>query len=307
MCPNLHLKRKIRVCSKMRVTGLSDALCRPLGLGYEDYPYLLQQYAYPVVHDGRTPDLGASLAGLQQAGVSGAVNLGFIDSPCCLIQGITCPRNGTVLREFLQTHGIVAPNILAIDVADIAAVLGALNMQLPDVQFSVADAAHLSSFANGSVQVLVQDHLLNCAPHTTHEGIIREAARLLDPRGFLILNFSVNPSAAENLIWTRREFETLIGASLDDQAYCLGDLGLEKSNPGRVIIEQIGAMVRLNKNRSIIVTPPTGNFEFYFPKSELEECLERYHLRFIFVTNESGIDRNGFTCIRYRTIVRHCK
>src|SRR5579872_5454138 len=122
-------------------TGLNEALCRPLGFGYEDYPSLLQQYAYPGVHNGRTPDLGTSLAGLRQAGVSAAIDFSLSENPCCLIQGISCPRNGTVLREFLENQGIVAPNILAIDIANVAAVLAAMNMSLPDVQFSVADAS----------------------------------------------------------------------------------------------------------------------------------------------------------------------
>lgn len=289
------------------MTHFSEALCRPLGMGYEDYPSLLQQYVYPNIEGDRTPDLSMSLAGIQQAGITGVIHLGQTDNPCCLIQGITCPRNGTALREFLKSHGIITRTILAIDIANIAEVLAAMDLHLPDVQFSVADAANLSSFSNGSIQVLVQDHLLNCAPHKTHEGIIREAARLLDTRGFMILNFSVNPSAPEKLIWTRQEFETRIGVCFNYQAYCLSDLGLNKSNQGRLAMEQNGAIVRLDENHTIIVTPPSGNFEFYFPKSELEETLSRYNLRFALVTSENGIDRNGFACVRYRTIVRHCK
>jgi hypothetical protein len=239
--------------------------------------------------------------------VSAAVDLSLGENPCCLIQGISCPLNGTVLREFLETQGVVAPNILAIDIANIAAVLAALNISLPDVEFSVADASRLSSFPNGSVQVLVQDHLLNCAPHAMHEGIIREAARVLDSSGFLILNFSVDPSGPEKRVYKLPEFETLACTPLVERAYCLSDLGLSKLSRDRLALIETGAIVRLDKDRSIVVTPPSGNFEFYFPKSELQDLLLRYGLKFIFVTSETGIDRNGFSCIRYRTIVRHAK
>lgn len=287
--------------------SLSETLCRPLGFGYEDYPSLVQQYAYPSVHNGRTPDLGTSLAGLRQAGVSDALDLSLGENPCCLIQGISCPRNGTVLREFLESQGIVAPKILAIGIANIAAVLAAMKMSLPDVQFSVADASRLSSFPNGSVQLLVQDHLLNCAPHAMHEGIIREAARVLDTCGFLILNFSVDPSGPEKHVSELTDFKSLSWSPFDERAYCLSDLGLSKSSGDRLALIKTGAIVRLDKDRSIVVTPPSGNFEFYFPKSKLENLLLCHGLEFIFATSETGIDRNGFSCVRYRTIVRHAK
>ena len=70
--------------------------------------------------------------------------------------------------------------------------LATMGMSLPGRNFSVADATNLPAFATGSVQILVQDHLLNCTPHGNHEAIVREAARLLDRRGFLIRTFLSN-------------------------------------------------------------------------------------------------------------------
>ncbi len=296
-----------RVCTdSMRPITLSEALCRPLGIGYDDYPSLLREYIHPRESQARTPDLGISLAGLEHADIFGAINFGIIEKPCCLIQGITSPRNGTSLRKFLQGGGILDPTILAIDIANISAVLATMNVQFPDVQFSVADASNLASFPDRSIQVLVQDHLLNCTPHANHESIIREAARLLDPQGFLILNFSVHASAATTPVWTHSEFEKLFGFTLNDRAYCLKDLIENPCTREKYKSVLPGTMVTLDLSRSIVITPPTGNFEFYFTRSELEARLARHGLRFVFATSESGIDSHGFSCLRYRTVVQHC-
>jgi hypothetical protein len=291
----------------MQPRGLPEELCRPLGIGYDRYHEFLWRYAYPSGSPERNPDLGISLSGLQEAaGSLKSAGQQLRSRPLCLIQGITSPRNGTSLRQFLETFGVAKPIIHAIDIADVAGVLATMNMSLPDVSFSVADAVSLPTFATGSVQILVQDHLLNCTPHRNHEAIVEEAARLLDKRGFLILNFSVDPRHAANAICTLEEIERIIGRPLSDQAYCLRDLTCgadehKKYKPllmGRtVVLDDIGRM--------IVITPPHGNFEFYFPKAALEEQLTRHGLRFEYISRESGVDGNGITCLRYRTIVRH--
>lgn len=292
----------------MRSLSPLEELSRPLGIGYEDYPSFLRRYIYPANSPVRTPDLGISLAALHRAGVFGVVDSKLTSNPCCLIQGITSPRNGACLREFLEIRGIAQPDIHAIDIANVAALLETMDIPFPDVRFSVADATSLPGFATGSVQILVQDHLLNCTPHGTHEAIIREAARLLAPHGFLILNFSVNSGNAAGKLRTRAEIEEIFGIPLSDTAYCLGDL-FGASSKGRVHKTALmGEIVTLgNTGRSIVITRPEGNFEFYFSKAELEERLLRYGLQFTFATSEDGIDENGIPCVRYRTIVRHCE
>jgi hypothetical protein len=290
----------------MQPRGLPEELCRPLGIGYDRYHEFLWRYAYPSGSSERNPDLGISLSGLLEAGSLTTAAQQLRSRPRCLIQGITSPRNGTSLRQFLETFGVAKPIIHAIDIADVAGVLATMDMTLPDVSFSVADAASLPTFVTGSVQILVQDHLLNCTPHGNHEAIVREAARLLDKRGFLILNFSVDPLQADQAICTREEIEGIFGRPLSDRAYCLRDLACsadeqEKYKPllmGRkVVLDDLGRM--------IMITPPHGNFEFYFPKALLEEQLTRHGLRFEYISSESGVDSNGIRCLRYRTIVRH--
>ena len=285
---------------------LSEELCRPLGIGYDRYDEFLCRYAYPSSSSDRNPDLGISLAGFQEGGSLTTSAQQLRRPPRCLIQGITSPRNGTSLRQFLENFGVTKPIIHAIDIADVAGVLATMDMSLSDVSFSVADAASLPSFVTGSVQILVQDHLLNCTPHGNHEAIVREAARLLDKRGFLILNFSVDPRHAAQAICTREEIEGIFGRPLSDLAYCLRDLTCNTDEREKYKPLLIGRTVVLDDvGRMIVITPPHGNFEFYFPKALLEERLTRHGLRFEYISSESGVDSNGISCLRYRTIVRH--
>jgi hypothetical protein len=299
-------QRLALVRSRMQSRGCPEHLCRPLGIGYDGYHSFLYQYACPTGSPERNPDLAISLAGLQHAVPFVTISEALRSQPRCLIQGITSPGNGTSLRRFLETHGVAQPVIHAIDIADVAAVLATMGMSLPDVHFSVADATNLPAFATGSVQILVQDHLLNCTPHGNHEAIVREAARLLDRRGFLILNFSVEPRKAGGQIRTRADIEVCLGRRLSDRAYCLRDLTHHPDEQKEFKARVMGQTVALdNAGRMILITPPQGNFEFYFPIAQLEDSLSRHGLRFDYVTRESGVDSNGFSCLRYRTIVRH--
>jgi hypothetical protein len=286
--------------------GSAEELCRPLGVGYDRYHEFLWRYAYPSGSSARNPDLGISLTGLQEANSLTSAAQQLRSRPRCLIQGITSPGNGTALRRFLETFGVAKPIIHAIDIADVAGLLATMDISLPDVSFSVADAASLPTFVSGSVQILVQDHLLNCTPHGNHEAIVREAARLLDKRGFLILNFSVDPHHATQTICTREEIEGIFGRCLSDRAYCLRDLTCSVDEQKKYKPLLMGRAVVLDDvGRMIVITPPHGNFEFYFPKAMLEERLTRHGLRFEYISSESGVDSNGITCLRYRTIVRH--
>src|SRR5579864_8271746 len=107
----------------MHSLHLMEQLCRPLGIGYDDYPAFVRRYIHPPDAVRRTPDVGMSLAALGQAGAFPFIDSRLGASPSCLIQGITSPRNGTSLREFLQSRGISDPQIHAIDIVDVASVL----------------------------------------------------------------------------------------------------------------------------------------------------------------------------------------
>ncbi len=284
----------------------AESACKPLGKGYEGFREFFSRYCAEQANPGSNPDLALSLNALDSEDARSIVRR-VGTRPLCLIQGITCPRNGVALRQYLAQaadqkngaaqNGAVHPDIHGIDIMDVATLAREAGTELAHVSFTVGDAARMERWADGSVDVLVQDHLLNCAPHGSHEAILREAARVLSSRGVMILNFSVEPEAEEpRLSW--HEARQLLGASLTEQAYCLrdivGDEGIEEARRnfiGRVISDS-------TRGRELVVTAPYGNFEFYFPLEQLQRTLDRMGLRFLVTRRVPGAK-----CVRYRTLV----
>ncbi len=282
---------------------LPETCWKPLGRGYAHYgKYFLQYCPKPLPPDSN-PELAGNLNALM---VREALDImsSLPPRPRCLIEGITCPRNGTALRQYLRQAGIAGPEVHAIDIMDVQAVAIAAGCELADLEFSVGDAAHLDKWADGSADLLVQDHLLNCAPHAIHRRILREARRALSPSGILILNFSANPDmGADNTIGFDRA-ERLLGTAWNPNAYCLNDVvreerwaGLADQLLGKLITEGDGF-------RQVLVTQPYGNFEFYFPLETLERALDEFGLEFAYLTGSDVPQHNGGRCRRYRALVR---
>ena len=137
--------------------------------------------------DAVTPDLGM---GLEQWGkISGIESrispLG--DTPLCLLEGCSTPGNGRALKAFLSQFGIKSPRIQAVDLINIDQFYAQKGFALPDIEFFQGDASDLASlYTNSSVDLIVQDGLLNCAPFVNHEPIMREAHRILKPEGVML-------------------------------------------------------------------------------------------------------------------------
>jgi hypothetical protein len=278
----------------------AESVCKPLGKGYEGFREFFSRYCAEQANPGSNPDLALSLNALDTEEARDIVRrVGA--RPLCLIQGITCPRNGVALWQYLAQaadqrngaaqNGAVHPDIHGIDIMDVATLAREAGTELAHVSFTVGDAARMERWANGSVDILVQDHLLNCAPHGSHEAILREAARVLSSRGVMILNFSVEPEAEEpRLSWC--EAGKLLGAPLTEEAYCLRRIAEARRNfIGRVISDSA-------RGRELVVTAPYGNFEFYFPLEQLQRTLDRAGLRFLVTRRVPGAK-----CVRYRTLV----
>ena len=279
---------------------LTETVQRPFGKGYEGFEEFFSRYCSDANESGSSPDLALSLMAL--AGEEAQEIIRRIGPrPVCLIQGITCPRNGVALRQYLAQAaafgGAIDPDIFGIDIMDVERLAREAGTELSHVSFSVGDATRMDNWSDGSVDLLVQDHLLNCAPNGSHQAILREAGRVLSPEGVMILNFSVEPDAGQpRLSW--REAERILGAPLTADAYCLRDIAgdqrfdaAQHGLVGTVIADPL-------RGRELVVTGPYGNFEFYSPLVAIERMLQRAGLRFIMTRSVPGA-----RCVRYRTLV----
>jgi len=197
--------------------------------------------------------------------------------------------------------------IHAIDIMDIGAIGQATGFEVANVAFSVGDASSLVAWQDNSVQVLVQDHLLNCSPHGTHEAILRESRRVLDAKGVLIMNFSVDPPEATRGPMRRDEAERLMQAPLDGGAYSLTDIVGCNGRLKELTPFLLGKVIADDGARQVLVTPPHGNFEFCSSFAALESLLARVGLRFVFVDSVRAADPEGVGCLRYRTLVQHAR
>jgi hypothetical protein len=286
---------------------ISETVWRHLGRGYEHFDDFFLQYCTASDGSYHNPDLEMSLGAFAVSEATSLVRK-VGPRPRCLILGITCPRNGTALRQYLCQIGVKDPAIHAIDIMDVAAVARATGHGLRDVDFSVRDASRLFDWPDGSVEILVQDHLLNCAPHGDHQAILSEAARVLSPNGILILNFSLLDSGNQvgndySLNWS--DAERLLGKRLSDKAYCLKDVVGDRRLT-EVKSMMLGKVITDHElQRQVQVTHPHGNFEFYFSMMELERLLEQRGMRFCFSIRSESDQVEGPRCVRYRTLVRH--
>jgi hypothetical protein len=285
--------------------SLTEAAWKPLGKGYQNFgEYFLRYCSRPLtVRDN--PDLSMGLNAFS-ADEPQRILRSLPSNPVCMIQGISCPHNGTALRSYLQRTGVDNPSIHAIDILDVRAVARAAGFELADLTFHVADACEIGDWKNSSVQMLVQDHLLNCSPHDTHQGILREAARILDPRGVFMLNFSIDPPEARKGAMLRDEAENLLQNSLKGAAYNLEDVVGSNGRLAELKAALSGRVIGYDSDRLVLVTKPHGNFEFYSSFEGVKNLLSRAGLEFVFVSRWESVPE-GLACVRYRTLVQHTK
>lgn len=271
-----------------------ESLVRPLGHGYFPIESILAPY---LEEEGspRSPDVAASLEQIGSDPEVAPYLRALGDSPVCLIEGISSPRNGRALRRFLEENQIPSPHIQAIDLADMRTIFEMAGDPLDGIGFQVADASALGMIEEASVDLLVQDSLLNCAPHCLHDAIMREAARVLRPGGLGFINFTDHTGLAER----RRVRHPLPGARI---------YGLRDLPPAlRDGLWQGVVLLEVDHRKLTLVTAPHGNFEFYFPCDHVRALLERYGLQPVIHRRWLGVDRHGNTCHRHLTLVRRMR
>lgn len=266
-------------------------LVRPLGRGYGDLDSFLAPYLSSNGHGhDRSPDAAASLHRLQSdAAIAGHLRtLG--PSPVCLIEGISSPANGRSLRRFLSACGIDDPRIRAIDLADMAEIFRLLGEPLAEAEFEVADASYLEGFESGSIDFLLQDFLLNCAPHCLHEAILSEAVRVLRPGGLALINFTDDAGLLHKpTIYHPWPLEPAYGATdLPHFEHSLRP-GVVLRGPGR---------------ENLTLVTGSLNFEFYSSRRATEKLLAAGGLELLASRRWSGADHHGNQCCRHLTLLR---
>jgi len=292
--------------------GIDDSIARPLGKGFDQVEVFLGEYIREDRdEENSTPDLGLSLRHVGMIDGIDEILSTVRQQPLCLVEGCTSPTNGQALKRFLERQGKSEAEVHAIDLIDVQAVFDRFGIEMPDTNFFVGDATNLNgTYRDGSVDVVAQDFLLNCAPYTTHLPIMQEVSRILNPGGVGIICFTDHQCILGTEQITQQQAQRELGVTINPDAFCIRDLlpperaddaGLYKAATdaltGRVLVNG-------SADKYTFVTEAGGNFEFFRPFSCFEDTVEKAGLRIAGMETSSGTDRNGITCVRYRTVLK---
>lgn len=215
--------------------------------------------------------------------------------PRCLIQGCASANNVDSLVRFLYDQGIQSPEIHVIDLLDLVG-LGYADPRASHHQINAANLSPL--FADGSVDLVVQDHLLNCAPICYYDAILSEISRVLSPAGLALLHYtdpSRFPRARGNALksWLNTE----------SSDYCLNmtepiDQSYFSLPPAERLIETAEGV--------LMATLPLGNLEHFIPFERFEERLTRAHLQLEVRRTINIVDGEGLDCQRNHCLAIPC-
>jgi len=288
---------------------IDEKLAKPLGIGFDNVWTFLQEYIRPDREEGTsTPDLTFSLEHVKRIPDLDELVRRVGQNPLCVIEGCTSPTNGSALKQFVESYGIMNPEIHAIDLIDVKSIFEHHGIPMPDLSFHVADARDLSSlFGTGSVGIVAQDFLLNCAPYSTHLPIMQEAYRIMNQDSIAIVCFTDHQGPANNGLVSYREIELEYDVKFCDEAFSLKDL-IPSDDEGLLqrMQEELAGKVIVNSKEDnyVLVTEEGGNFEFYRPFESFEQMFRDASLRITGIETSSGYDRNLNLCFRYRTILK---
>ena len=252
----------------------------------------------------RPPDLADSLAALARAPGLAAALAGLPIRARCLIEGYAGPANASALRDFLAARGHMVRSLTAVDLHDVPAAYARLGLPAPDLRFIRADACDLSPhLADASVDVLVQDFLLNCVPLARAPRLLAEAARVLEPGGVAILSFTDDTGARRCPRFTSDELASRWGLGWAPDAVHLRDLGADESRlPALLAALAGGVITRPPAPGCAFVTAPHGRFEFFTPLEHTVGLLDAAGLEVRLMTTETGRDDQGLVCVRHRCL-----
>jgi SAM-dependent methyltransferase len=283
--------------------GFPAHSARPLGKGYSEIMQMVLAYAVAGKSAGN-PTLQHSLNRFRQIpGVEGPFAK-LTKHPLVLIEGYSTPGNAAALRQFLVDLGKSEPRLETVDLYDLPHLYAVLDIEMPDMVYHIADASHLGEiYADHSVDVVVQDFLLNCIPASRHEPLLREAARVLKPGGLGLVSFTSNETLKVGSAWSTERLRHERRLEWDPQAYDLSDI--EKINQGGEPLDYLKGQLIFNPATAefIHVAVTGGRFEFFRPQAGLFSLFRQCGLQLISSDVTQGSDDHGLACTRYRCLL----
>ena len=291
------------------VFTVSPEIAKPLGKGFDHVEIFLSEYIrQDRTEDSATPDLGLSLGHIQRISGIDSLLAGVNNNPLCLIEGCTSPTNGKALFEFLNRYGKKNPIIHAIDLIDVKTIFEQQGILMPNLDFFVMDATRLK-YNNESIGVVAQDFLLNCAPHNTHYQIMHEAHRVMQEGGVGLICYTDHQCVLGKERITEKMLKKEFGVSLNGDAFSVVDLLSQNKSKDNGLYNalltglQDKVLINGSEDRWTYVTPHGGNFEFFRPPESYENLFKKAGLKTVGMEESKGVDRNGITCVRYRTVL----
>ena len=276
---------------------------RPLGKGYSEIMQMVLSYTV----EGKTagnPTLSHSLNRIERMpGIKEHLTR-LVAEPLCLILGFSTPGNAGALRQFIHDQIGSFPRIEAVDLYDLPHLYDVLDLEMPCMDYHIADASHLDHlYRDGAVDLVVQDFLLNCIPASRHEPLLREAGRILKAGGLAIISFTSSEALELSSAISTAQLLTDYHLAWDALAYDLSEM--EKANGrSRSFDDLTGKLVYHQPTSEFIyIAKAGGRFEFFRSKEEMLSLLEKCGFQLLALDVSQGKDDHGLSCTRYRTLL----
>jgi hypothetical protein len=289
--------------SDSKKPAFSADAARPLGKGYSEIMQMVLSYAVERKSAGN-PTLSHSLNRFRAMPEIETALAKLPANPLVLIQGYSTPGNAAALREFLGGFGQSRPRIETIDLYDLPHLYAVLDIEMPDMTYHIADASHLESiYQDHSVDIAIQDFLLNCIPAARHEAVLREVARILKPGGLGLISFTSSETLRVDSACSTEKLRAEHRLEWDGQAYDISDI--EKINSRSEPLDYLKGKLIYHPSTSefIYVAMVGGRFEFFRSREEMLSLFERCGLRLVSSDVTQGSDDHGLACTRYRCLL----
>jgi len=229
-------------------------------------------------------------------------------SPLCLIEGCAIATNGKELREFLSKKGIVDPSIHAIDLSDVPKFYLSHGIEMPDVEFFQANAIDLSSlYDDSSVNLILQDGILNCSPPITHPAIMKEAHRILKPSGLVFSGFTeLHLDSHKSLTYSEiaSKYKVPVNSNAANLASLLNSMEEISTEQFEELRSDLSGMTIKDKENRYAYVTKIGIFEFSVQLTQFQKLCKNIGFRIESVDISRGLDDNNIVCDRYRMIVK---